>query len=450
MNDIVNQFHQDFRETLLRLDAGERKAVEWQRELERMNFEAGCRIGGNKAVPCYLLPYVMSGAMEARVRRLTEQIMNALEKATELYFAGPEYRHLFELSADEAMLAEIDPGYTRKIILARLDAFIIGERIVFIEFNCDSPGGMDTDLMASNLLAVSPFRELAERYEARWVDLRPRLLDTLVRKYFDGGGKKDKPDIALLADAHGHTFPEFIMLVSYFNQQGFRTKFGNPWEVEYRDGVLYREEQPVDLVYRRGAIGDWTGNLERIQPLVNAYRDGAVTVVNPLRSKVGGMKSMLSVLTDEKMQHLFNEEEQAAIRETIPWTRFVRPGETSYNGTVISLLDFIAANREKLVLKPNSAYGGRDVAIGPELSQKEWEDVLALTSTGRWVVQEYVPIPTIELPVFGPELTFARKKVNVNFFAFNGHYAGAYARTSDSSVINVARGGGQMPVFTLP
>ncbi|MBN1552166.1 hypothetical protein JW979_11900, partial [bacterium] len=57
-------------------------------------------------------------------------------------------------------------------------------------------------------------------------------------------------------------------------------------------------------------------------------------------------------------------------------------------------------------------------------------------------------IPEIRLPVFSENgLTFESKKINMNFFAFNGQYAGGMARVSDSSIINISAGGGLIPIL---
>ena len=65
------------------------------------------------------------------------------------------------------------------------------------------------------------------------------------------------------------------------------------------------------------------------------------------------------------------------------------------------------------------------------------------------MVQEYVDIPEMRVPMVHKKKTVFRwKKVNMNPYVFGGRYAGALARLSDASVINVSRGGGLIPTIT--
>jgi len=45
-------------------------------------------------------------------------------------------------SRQENKLLSIDPGYSIPLVLARLDPFMDGDNIRFLEFNCDSPAGI--------------------------------------------------------------------------------------------------------------------------------------------------------------------------------------------------------------------------------------------------------------------------------------------------------------------
>ena len=120
----------------------------------------------------------------------------------------------------------------------------------------------------------------------------------------------------------------------------------------------------------------------------------------------------------------------------------------SFDGKPVNLLDFLRENRAGMVLKPVGLFGGKNVAIGHEMSDREWQEALETAVKERYVAQEYIPIPEISLPVYDQNgLRFENKKVNINFFAFNGVYAGGMARVSDSSIINISAGGGLIPLM---
>ena len=125
------------------------------------------------------------------------------------------------------------------------------------------------------------------------------------------------------------------------------------------------------------------------------------------------------------MQKKLTDEEKDVVKNHVPWTRLVEDAETEYDGKKVSLMAFLRENKDRMVLKPIGLYGGKNVAIGHEMPAGDWEDVLKTALEERYVAQEYIPIPEIDLPVFSENgLEFVPKKVNMNFFAFNGKYAG--------------------------
>jgi len=166
---------------------------------------------------------------------------------------------------------------------------------------------------------------------------------------------------------------------------------------------------------------------------------------------VGGLKSVLAIMHDDRFAYLFTEEELEVIKKYIPFTRLVRDLETDYHGEKVNILDLIKNNKEKLVLKPNSGYGGHGVMVGPAVTDDEWKDTLktAMEPGNTYVVQEMVPIPADEFPVVdeGKFMGFQAKNVNINFWAYDGEFGGAYVRAAAGAIINVHQGGGMVPVF---
>jgi uncharacterized circularly permuted ATP-grasp superfamily protein len=187
--------------------------------------------------------------------------------------------------------------------------------------------------------------------------------------------------------------------------------------------------------------------MDEVQPFIKAYRDGNVVMANPFCSRVGGLKCVLWLLSDEKTQHLYTEEEKKVIAETIPWTRMMRDRKSLYHGREIDLYDFVSKNKSLFVLKPNGGYGGFGVNIGRESNQSDWDASLEESKKRNYVVQEYVPIPADRFPDFEGGFSMMDKNVNINFFAFNGEFGGGFVRVSNSSIINIHQGGGLVPIF---
>jgi glutathione synthase/RimK-type ligase-like ATP-grasp enzyme len=119
----------------------------------------------------------------------------------------------------------------------------------------------------------------------------------------------------------------------------------------------------------------------------------------------------------------------------------------SYGSWTIDLLPFVSDNRERLVLKPASSYGGHKVSLGMETEQDRWEEIIAAhAERADFVVQEYVPVPEEMFPtVEDGHVQMRLKRFNINPFGIGGRYAGSITRISDQAVINVSAGGGLLP-----
>ena len=135
------------------------------------------------------------------------------------------------------------------------------------------------------------------------------------------------------------------------------------------------------------------------------------------------------------------------IRGNVPWSRILRRGRTTYGDWRFELLSFVSDNRERLVLKPASDYGGHGVMLGIETDQETWEAAVAEhADRGDFIVQEYIPIPEEMFPTIEDgHVQMRLKRFNINPYCIGGRYVGMMTRISDQAVINVAAGGGILP-----
>ena len=72
-----------------------------------------------------------------------------------------------------------------------------------------------------------------------------------------------------------------------------------PDQLEYRNGVLRRGDFTIDLIYRRVRVSEFLMRFDLNHPLVRAYRDRAVCVVNSFRSEMAQRRAIFDLLTDE-------------------------------------------------------------------------------------------------------------------------------------------------------
>jgi hypothetical protein len=252
----------------------------------------------------------------------------------------------------------------------------------------------------------------------------------------------ETPRLALVDVEGSPSVPEFRIICAAARAVGLEALWGTLDEVAYDGSHLRVRGEPVQLVYRRALLEDLPEG-----DLIAAARDRRAAVVNPFRARVANNKKLFALLQDPRFAHLVEERERRVIDETIPWTRVLRPGRTSYGEWVVDLLQFVSDNRDRLVLKPASDYGGHGVSLGMETDQSRWDALIEEhVQDGDFVVQEYVPVPEEMFPtVEDGHVQMRLKRFNINPFGIGGRYAGMITRISDQAVINVTAGGGLLP-----
>jgi hypothetical protein len=90
------------------------------------------------------------------------------------------------------------------------------------------------------------------------------------------------------------------------------------------------------------------------------------------------------------------------------------------------------------------------VAIGPSLSQAEWEQTidLALADPERWVAQRLASLPVAEFPVVGPDGHAGFEPFYlVMGFAATRYGVSMLVRASQKQVVNVSQRGGLCTVM---
>ena len=103
-------------------------------------------------IPFVLMPHFVSPGQLRRVRaRCTACRRCSTASATPTPSDG-RLREELALSGREDALIRLDPGFPRPLRICRLDAFLQGYEVKFLEFNADSPAGIGyTDVLARGL-----------------------------------------------------------------------------------------------------------------------------------------------------------------------------------------------------------------------------------------------------------------------------------------------------------
>jgi glutathionylspermidine synthase len=396
-------------------------------------------------IPFVLMPHFISAGQLRRVRHSVEHLSRVLDRFCDAYPTDAALRDELALGPEEDSLIRIEPGYPRPMRICRLDAFLAGYDVKFLEFNADSPAGIGyTDVLYEGLTASIDLPRVRQEFDTAYAPMLPELIATLSEAYAHvrPSDFPETPRLALIDAENAPAVPEFRIVCAAAKAHGIEATHATLADLTYDGSTLHARNEPVHLVYRRALLED----LDQAD-LVAAARDGRVCIVNPFRARVANNKKLMALFQDPRFAHLIEGDEIEVVQKTVPWTRILRPGRVTYGSWTIDLLPFVADNREKLVLKPASSYGGHQVSLGIETDQGRWEEIIAQhAERGDFIVQEYVPVPEEMFPTIeGGHVQMRLKRFNINPFGIGGRHAGSITRISDRAVINVSAGGGLLP-----
>lgn len=412
------------------------------------NLQKTCFRYGRFTIPTFYKAYFLTPKQEHLLKRVSSTMAQIINNAARLYFEEGHLSHVYRMTPEAAELIKIDPGYSQPVVFARFDALLEGESLKLIEFNTDSPAGTAyTDQLEEVLFSEPVLQDFFKENELVQHSRVQNILNALLTTYEEFGGF-ETPQIAIIDWKNVRTAPEYEYLKAFFESKGYKTTIADPRELKYKGGKLYHKSFRVHLIYRRVIFDELLERLDEVEDMIKAYKERAVCMVNPLRSRLASSKAILSILTNPEYEHFFTENENKMKRDHIPWTRRLMDAEGFYGGKKMYLIDFLKDEKDTLVLKPSSAFGGRDVTIGRETPDSVWNEVIDKALKGDWVVQEYINIPIMSVPeIVNQKLDFGYKKYNFNMLVSGGKYAGSFVRLSSESMINVAKGGGLIPAI---
>lgn len=415
---------------------------------------------GERPLVSVLRPRFITRAQYAFVQRACGLVTAAAHRLANALLDQPALRADLALTPAEERLIAMHPGYAEPSAHSRMDTFLTvdGRSLQFVEYNAESPAAIAYEDVLSDVFEQLPaMQRFAERYRLSKLPARQRLLGMLLQAWqaFDS---QRSPTIAILDWKGLPTHSEFLLFQQYFRAHNLTAVICSPDELRFADGRLYADTAegatPIDLVYKRILTSEFLmhyGDAAFEHPLVQAYAAGKLCLVNSFRAKLLHKKSIFALLTDDALQGEFSADERAAIAQHVPWTRLVRPGETTYQGERIDLLEFARKHQERLLLKPNDEYGGKGIVIGWETDAGAWGQALSDALQSPFVVQERVEIAYEDYPAMvDGQLHIGRRLVDTDPFIFGTEVDGSLTRLSTVTLLNVTAGGGSTaPVFVI-
>jgi hypothetical protein len=423
-----------------------RQALDEATQRESLSF-------GGRAICSVLRPYFITAEQYEYVRRASTVVMIAIAALGRRLLNDSRLRSELDLDWQEEEIIQVETGYGAADVSARLDGFLSEEGdFNFVEYNAESPGGLGYGNALSDAFAGMPImQEFSRRYDARALPVRTFVFDALVAAYHRWGGK-GLPNIAIIDWRGVSTASEFLLMKSEFESHGCLVKIADPGELEYRSNRLFIEDFAVDLVYKRVVTAELLAKHGTRHPLIDAVRYGGVCMANGFAVQMLYKKAIFALLSDTAVSKSFGPEVASMLARHIPWTRKVREMKTDYKGHGIDLIPFVAENRERLVLKPNSEYGGKGVVLGWECDSDNWQKALADGLNNSYIVQERVPLGREVYPsLIDGELQFDERYLDLDPYVWDGERAeGCGVRLSKLALLNVSAGGGSAtPMFVI-
>ncbi len=421
--------------------------------------------GGRRLSP-YLRPHFVMESDWLMIKKTCETIFGALQKVKDAAIADDAILDELGVTEIERELVKIDPKYSHVSPTSRLDSFLTDDSYSYVELNGESPAGIAFSDSATDIFKSLPvMQKFAERYEVKSLEGSAKMLDVLLECYkeFRGGEMSHKPVIAIVDLRDLPTIKEFELFRDFFESKGYKSIICSPDELEFSGSRLSHEGTEIDIVYKRLLVNEYLPIMTAQPALLDAYRAGAICMVNSFRGKLVHKKAIFAVLTNERYKHLFSDEELSAIAKHVPWTRkfrnestLVRTGNGSdgvLSDETIDLVEWTRCNSHKLVLKPNDDYGGHGIYIGWNSTSEEWDAAIALAlKNGDYLVQERVKTAKEFFPMFTDEKgnwELVEQLVDLDPLLFLGKVGSAFTRLSSTELANVSSGGGMVPTFVI-
>ncbi len=408
---------------------------------------------GKRAVCSVLRPYFIDEETYKFVKNASQFVSRGISTLGKQLFADQELRKELDLNSDEEEVINFDHKYGAPDVSGRLDGFLSPEGdFNFVEYNAESPGGLAYgDVLTETFSKMPIMKTFGEKYNLRTFPIRNMVFEALFSAYKRWGGN-NLPNIAIIDWRGVSTYGEFVLSKECFEANGCQVKIADPDELEYRDGKLFIQDFRVDLVYKRVLISEFLNKFGTKHPLIEAVKNQAVCIANAFRVQMLYKKSCFALLSDPNYSHLYSADVANALSKHIPWTRKVRDCKTIYQNKTIDLVDFIANNQSKLVLKPNGEYGGKGVVLGWESTKEEWANTLKNALSNSYIVQEQVPLGKETYPsIVDGSLRFDERFLDLDPYVWDGEtIKGCGIRLSKLALLNVTAGGGSAtPMFII-
>ncbi|MCL5740605.1 MAG: hypothetical protein M1430_07055 [Betaproteobacteria bacterium] len=306
-----------------------------------------------------------------------------------------------------------------------------------IEVNTNAGGAMLNAILARANQACCEAVEWAFKANASLGQLEDTFFAMFMAEWRSQRGEQPLCSVAIVDDQPDQQYlaPEFELFRQMFERRGLIATVVDGADLVYRDGQLWNEGQPIDLVYNR--LTDFDLSEPRHEALGQAYTAAHVVVTpHPRAHALYADKRNLVMLSDDALLTSWgvSETDRQVLRAVVPHTLEVTPEKS----------EELWAQRRQYFFKPMGGYGAKGTYRGDKLTKRVWETILE----GNYVAQALVAPSerVVEVDGMSSDLKF-----DLRAYAYDGHVQLMAARMYAGQTTNFRTpGGGFAPVVALP
>ena len=447
-------------------DKGVEKIADiFAQEIERLNIKYFNDSGKPRDIKLVLKPWLIKTEELTFFHRLIFDFKAVQHKLFLLYLQHEEIRQVMPLRPEERQwfgLINKDKAQKYQAVFGRWDTNVTFDEhdnirdVKFLENNTVGIGGIHYIPVVSEasrkILKIQLEKEIRP-YRLNYQADPRHILAEEIKSHAKFIGRARLNVVFMEDRQHLGGTVELPELTKYFLKLGITAILADPRDLHLKGNEIYCRDTNIDIIYRDSEL----------QELIDIERKGHTMAVlkqafisNQVISSIAGEldhKSGFEIFSNTEFSRFFSGKEKALFKKYIPWTRILKERKTTDRANrIIELIPYVLKNKDKLVLKPNRAYGGKGILIGKLTKEKNWSECVqkALAKPGDYVAQDLVDIHQESYPLFN-----SRNKIEFDtFYAVSGFVVNRWrtavlGRFSKEMVVNVARKGGIIPAFLL-
>ncbi|MDO5328512.1 MAG: glutamate-cysteine ligase family protein [Coriobacteriia bacterium] len=342
-----------------------------------------------------------------------------LSKVIAEYYENKDYQKLFNYDKFTKKLIDKRPKYSDLLPMARFDIFFDDAtgKFKICEFNTGGSAAMSEVSYLCEEIKHADTYKLFDNIDT-W-ELYDTWTEKFIKLYHEVSNKK--PTIAILDFLDNCQYADFPIFKKSFEKKGYRCLICDLRELEY-DGQLKWRDNQIDAVYKRVTLNDLENYKEDpgVQAFLNAVDDEKVVSIDWFSTQIVHDKQICKVLFNNKTKEILTKSEWNFIQLHMP---------KLYKG----------GSRHGYIAKPISSRGAKNIYIGDECSDAEWNKIKC---NPNYLIQEYCKqyySPNVYIDVKDKDRSLQTNSVKEfsnmeGLFCYCGKFSGIYLRQGSQKI----------------